>query len=89
MENEEVKKVDGFVPMELRGGWETFKNLPNRVVTLIWKLLGWKGVIVGLTVWMVLADKITEGAIPYVWISIALIVIFDKDALKIIKDIKR
>lgn len=78
-----------FIPMELRSGWETFKNLPNRLVTLIWKLIGWKGVMTTITTIMIWCGKIPESAVPYVWIALLLVVIFGEKALGVIKDIKR
>lgn len=74
-----------FIPMELKSGMETFKNLPNRFVTLIWKLVGWKGIMVGLTVWMILMGKLDS----YVWVVVFLLVIFDRAGLEFIKEIKR
>ena len=74
-----------FVPMELRSGMETLKNLPNRVVTLIWKLIGWKGVMVALTVFLILAGKLDS----YVWALVFLLVIFDRAGLEFINEIKK
>jgi len=87
--NLEQKSKEDWITMELRSGLETLMNLPNRFVTLIWKIIGWKGVIVALTVFLIYADKIKGSAIPYVWIAITVIVVFDKKALDIIGKIKR
>ena len=74
-----------FVPMELRGGMETLKGMPNRLITLLWKLIGWKGVMVALTVWMVLMGKIDS----YVWAVVFVLVIFDRAGLDFIKELKK
>ena len=84
MSKEEFNSGD-FIPMELKSGMETFRNLPNRVVTLIWKLVGWKGVMVGLTVWMINRGKLDS----YVWVVVFLLVIFDRAGLGFIKEIKK
>ncbi len=80
---------DGFIPMERRSGWETFKNLPNRFVTLIWKVIGWKGLLVGLTVLMIWKDKIPQAAVPYLWAFIVLVILFGIKGLEFIKDLKK
>lgn len=74
-----------FVPMELRGGWETLKNIPNRLVTMLWKVIGWKGIMVGLTVWMLLRGTLDS----YTWIVVFVLIIFDRAALEFIREIKR
>lgn len=84
MSKEEFNGGD-FIPMELRGGMETLKNMPNRVVTLFWKLIGWKGVMVALTVYLTLMDKLDS----YVWVVVFLLVIFDRAGLEFIKEIKK
>ncbi|MCF7947674.1 MAG: hypothetical protein K9M94_03645 [Spirochaetia bacterium] len=84
-----MEKEEEFVPMELRPGLETFKNLPNRFVTLIWKIIGWKGVFVSLTVVMIWAGKIPAAAVPYVWGFTILVILFDKQGLQFIKDLKK
>lgn len=81
--------AEEFVPMEFRSGWETLKNLPNRFITLIWKIVGWKGVMTALTFFLVLNGQIPESAVPYVWIALMLITIFGEKALDVIKDIKK
>ena len=86
---EEMKEKEDFVPMELRGGWETFCNLPNRLVTLVWKIIGWKGIMTALTVISIWSGKIPESAVPYVWISLLLVVVFGEKALDVIKDVKK
>jgi hypothetical protein len=83
-------EADGdFIPMELRGGWETFCGLPNRFVTLIWKVIGWKGLLVGLTVLMIWKNKIPQSAAPYLWAFIVLVILFGVKGLEFIKDLKK
>jgi hypothetical protein len=71
--------------MELRGGMETLKGMPNRLITLIWKLIGWKGVMVALTVFLLLQGKIDS----YVWAVVFVLVIFDRAGLDFIKELKK
>ena len=76
---------EDFIPMELRGGMETLKNMPNRLVTLLWKIIGWKGIMVSLTVWMLFLDKLDS----YVWVVVFVLIIFDRAGLEFIKEIKK
>jgi len=85
----EIDEKEEFIPMELRGGLETLKNLPNRVLTLLWKVLGWKGLFVGLTVLMIWVGKIPGAAIPYVWIALVILILFGQKGLEFIKHLKR
>jgi hypothetical protein len=84
MSKEEFNGGD-FIPMELRSGMETLKNMPNRLITLLWKLIGWKGVMVALTVYMIMLGKLDS----YVWVVVFVLVIFDRAGLDFIKEIKK
>jgi hypothetical protein len=86
IKNEEIEEI---VPMELQSGWETFKNLPNRLVTLIWKIIGWKGVMVGLTVVLIITGKIANEAAAYIWAFVFLLILFGREGLKWIEKLKR
>lgn len=78
-----------ITPMEFRSGKETLLNIPNRIITLVWKVIGWKGVFVALTVILIYHEKLPDGSIPYVWIALMLIAVFGEKALDVIKDIKK
>jgi hypothetical protein len=81
--------MEEFVPMEKQGGWTTFKNLPNRFVTLIWKVIGWKGILLGLTVLLFWFEKIPNTAVAYVWCFIVLVILFGQKGLDFIKELKK
>ena len=89
MKEVKTEEIEEVLPMELRTGWETFKNLPNRLVTLIWKLIGWKGVMVGLTVALILTGKIADAAAAYIWAFVFLLILFGREGLKWIEKLKR
>ena len=89
MKEVKTEEIEEVLPMELRTGWETFKNLPNRLVTLIWKLIGWKGVMVGLTVALILTGKIADAAAAYIWAFVFLLILSGREGLKWIVKLKR
>lgn len=74
-----------FVPMELQGGMAMIKGMPGRFVALVWKIIGWKGIMVALTVWMLLQGMLDS----YVWVVVFVLVIFDRAGLEFIKELKK
>ncbi len=69
--------------------WDAVKYIPTRLVNLINKLLGLKGIVLAITYLLFIQDIIPEAAIGYTWIFIVLIVVFGKEALTFIKDLKK
>jgi len=69
--------------------WDAIKYLPTRVVNAISKLLGIKGIVLYITYSMITNKHIPESGIVYVWIFIVLIVVFGREALTFIKDLKK
>ena len=69
--------------------WDAVKYIPTRLVNLINKLLGLKGVVLAITYLLFIQDIIPEVAIGYTWIFIVLIIVFGEKALTFIKDIKK
>jgi len=68
---------------------DAFCYIPTRVVNMISKLLGMKGIVLAGTIYLIKKDHIPENAVGYVWIFIVLIVVFGEKALTFIKDIKK
>jgi len=67
---------------------ETFKDMPNRLMTLIWKLMSIKVLIMTASFWLVFSKKL-EGWYGVVLILVtALIVIFGREAIKFIEALK-
>jgi len=80
------KDMEGaFVPMELQGGWKTFKGLPGRVVTLLWKLVSFQGIVLALATWLKFTDKIES----YAWLVVIVFVLFGRVGLDFLKEIKK
>lgn len=77
--------MEEFIPMEFRSGKETLVNIPNRIVTLAWKVISFQGLVLGLATWLVFNQKIES----YAWIVVVLFVLFGRSALDVIREIKK
>jgi len=69
--------------------WEVIKDIPARLLRLIWKLLSRKGIVLALTVWLIKSDTFPEGSEPYIFGFIVLLVLFGIEGLKFLKDLKK
>ena len=51
------------------GGLETLKDIPNRILTFIWKLLSVKVMIMFMAFWLVASGKVTgwEGIVLFLF----------------------
>ncbi len=67
---------------------ETLKDIPNRVITLIWKLLSVKVMIMGASFWLVFDEKLEGWFAVVLLLVMALIVIFGRESLKFIEALK-
>jgi hypothetical protein len=67
---------------------EIGKKLPSRIMQKLFEFLGWKGIILSLTIRMSY-DKIFADNTAWVWIIVILLLLFDKKAFDIIKEIKK
>lgn len=65
-------------------GWELIKDFPKRITSMIHKLLGIKGVCLGLATWLLIAGTLESWA----WMMVVLIIIFGREALKFVADIR-
>ena len=64
------------------GFWETVRDIPNRVITLVWKLLSVKGVALGLAVALILNESITEWEAVVLFLFVVLMIIGGREAEK-------
>ena len=71
--------------MEFRSGKETLKNIPNRVITLVWKVVSFQGLVLFLATWLVFEQRIES----YAWIAVVLFVLFGRSALDVVKELKK
>ncbi len=67
---------------------ETIKDFPNRIITLIWKMLSVKFMGLVFVMWLILSDKVTEWYAVVLFLFTFLIVIFGREALKWIEALK-
>ena len=63
---------------------EMIKKIPSRLVTLLYKLMGIKGACLALATWLQINGSIESWA----WVLVVLIVIFGREALKFIAEIR-
>ena len=64
---------------------ELLKDFPERVVALLGKLVSFKGVVLGLSTWLVLTERIET----YAWLIVIVLVLFGREGLKFIQEIKK
>lgn len=69
-------------------GWETLKDIPNRLITLLWKNLSIKGEFLIMAFWLILSGNITGWHAVVVFLFSGLIVIFGRDSIKWIEALK-
>lgn len=67
---------------------ETFKDIPNRIITLIWKLFSVKVMIMIASFWLVFSEKIQDWYAVVLLLVMALIVIFGRESIKFIEALK-
>ncbi len=75
-----------YEDMKLR---DSIKYILPRLVNVINKLLGMKGIVLVCTIYLFKKDIIPEQAVGYTWIFIVLIIVFGEKALTFIKDLKK
>lgn len=69
--------------------FDAVKYLPTRAINAISKLIGIKGIVLYMTYRMIAKDHIPEAGVVYAWVFIVLIVVFGREALTFIKDLKK
>lgn len=70
---------------------QTLCDLPNRFVTLIWKMLSVKGEALIMAFYLVVSGHVTEWHAVVLFLVTAFLVIFGRDGLKyleVLKDLK-
>jgi hypothetical protein len=67
---------------------ETIKDIPNRVLTLIWKLFSVKVLILIASFWLVFTGKLEGWFAVVLLLVMALIVIFGRESIKFIEALK-
>lgn len=82
--SDEQKGID-FIPMEFRSGKETLKNIPNRLITLVWKVISFQGIVLSLGTWLVYQEKVES----YAWLLVVVLILFGRSGLDFIKEIKK
>lgn len=73
------------------GFWETVKDIPNRVITLMWKLLSIKGLALALSTYLIGQGVITGWEAVTLFVLTVLMVIGGREAEKwkrYLKDLK-
>ncbi len=68
---------------------QAIKYFPTRIINLLNKLVGLKGVILAVTYILFHQKLIPEAMVGYVWIAVVLIFVFGEKALTVFKDIKK
>jgi len=89
-EAKSVKVEKDAVPMERQSFGKIFKDIPRRLLSVIWQMIGSrKTYVMVATALLILFGAIPEAAVGYVWLVSALIYLFGIEGLKWLKDIKK
>lgn len=67
---------------------ETLKDIPNRIITLVWKLLSVKVLVLSGAFYLVFAGIVDGWNGVVLLLFMALIVIFGREAIKFIEALK-
>lgn len=67
---------------------ETLKDIPNRILTLLWKLFSVKVLIMIASFWLVFTGKLQGWFAVVILLVMALIVIFGRESIKFIEALK-
>jgi hypothetical protein len=68
---------------------EIFKGIPQRFLLLMWKGLSWKGVFTTVYILGVLKGVVPQEHIVWGFLVLFLLVVFDKQGLQVLKDLKK
>ena len=68
---------------------QALKYFPTRIINLMNKIVGLKGVILFMTYVLFKQHLIPEAMVGYVWIAVVLIFVFGEKALTVFKEIKK
>jgi hypothetical protein len=59
--------------------WETFKDLPNRLVTLVWKLVSFKTAYMVVTAWILKEGGLNSWESVTLWFLVGLLVVVPRE----------
>jgi len=62
--------------------WQTAKDLPNRLITFVWKMLSVKGAALVATFFLIRNDAFNSWEQVVVWVLVVLMVIGGREADK-------
>ncbi|MCK5612663.1 hypothetical protein KAR91_62905 [Candidatus Pacearchaeota archaeon] len=80
-----MKKMKDIKELNL---WQTILDLPNRIVTMIWKMISIKVGVLVVAIWLIQSDKIEGWHAVVLFLFTALIVIFGREAIKWLEILK-
>lgn len=94
MSGDELKRAEdasrlGMDPLMEKSLWHLLLDIPKRLVALVTKALGKEMALRIIGAW-VATDLMREDRIAdYIWLIALLVLIFGKQALDVIKDVKK
>ena len=88
MKTLEEKKIDLLTPISEKTTVQTLKELPNRFVTLIWKLLSFKGLGFATAVVLVATGRLSNWYAVVTFLFTFLFAVLGREVFKYLKDIK-
>lgn len=65
--------------------FEVFKSIPSRMVWLLWKIISFQGLVFITATILTAYGKLDS----YVWVITAIMIIFGRASLDVIREIKR
>jgi len=70
------------------GFLDTLKDLPNRILTLLWKMMSIKFMGLVFVMWLILSEKVAEWYAVVLFLFTFLFVVLGREALKWLEVLK-
>ena len=71
------------------GAWETFKQIPNRIVSLIFNLVSRWGVMLAATFYLVSKDVLNNWYATLAWIVFSILFLFKSEGLEVLERLSK
>jgi hypothetical protein len=69
------------------GAFDTFKQIPNRFISLIYNMISRWGLMLGFTLYLLMEDKLNEMNALIAWIVFSILFLFKSDGIELLKDL--
>lgn len=81
--------VEDMPPPQTWRAGRIAKNLPQRLMLLLWKLVSWKGAFLAGYFFLTMTGRIPAEVVVWGYLVLFVLVVFDKKGLDVLKDLRR